>query len=72
MRRLEKRLNSERWKKFYTCRTKGCPAKREAVMHAYLRKDAQLYRVAVTDYPARGALGKSSPAIVLERGIRTA
>ena len=42
--------------KFYTCRVKGCPAKREAVMHAYLRKDAQLSRVAVTDYPARGAL----------------
>ena len=25
-------------------------------MHAYLRKDAQLSRVVVTDYPAKGAL----------------
>ena len=25
-------------------------------MHAYLRKDAQISRVSVTDYPARGAM----------------
>lgn len=43
------------FRKFYTCRVKGCPTQREAVMHAYLRKDAQLARVVVTDYPARGA-----------------
>ena len=43
------------FQKFYTCRVKGCPAKREETMHAWLRKDAQLSRVAVTDYPARGA-----------------
>lgn len=42
--------------KYYTCLVKGCPAKSEAVMHAYLRKDAQLSRVVVTDYPAKGAL----------------
>ena len=54
--------------KFYTCRTKGCPAKREAVMHAYLRKDAQLSRVAVTDYPARGALEIVTGYRVLEPG----
>ena len=54
--------------KFYTCRTKGCPAKREAVMHAYLRKDAQLSRVAVTDYPARGALEIITGYRVLEPG----
>ena len=48
---------SERsFQKFYTCRVKGCPAKREAVMHAFLRKDAQISRVSVTDYPARGAV----------------
>lgn len=48
---------SERtFRKFYTCRVKGCPAQREAVMHAYLRKDAQISRVSVTDYPARGAM----------------
>lgn len=47
---------SERtFQKFYTCRVKGCPTQREAVMRAWLRKDAQLSRVAVTDYPARGA-----------------
>ena len=44
------------FQKFYTCRVKGCPAQREAVMHAYLRKDAQISRVSVTDYPARGAM----------------
>ena len=54
--------------KFYTCRTKGCPAKREAVMHAYLRKDVQLSRVAVTDYPARGALEIITGYRVLEPG----
>lgn len=48
---------SERtFRKFYTCRVKGCPALQEAVMHAYLRKDAQISRVSVTDYPARGAM----------------
>lgn len=48
---------SERtFRKFYTCRVKGCPAKQEAVLHAWLRKDAQISRVSVTDYPARGAL----------------
>lgn len=51
------RAFSERtFRKFYTCRVKGCPAKREAVLHAWLRKDAQISRVSVTDYPARGAL----------------
>jgi len=44
------------FQKFYTCRVKGCPAKREAVMHAHLRKDAQISRVSVTDYPARGSM----------------
>ncbi|MBQ8617229.1 MAG: RluA family pseudouridine synthase [Clostridia bacterium] len=48
---------SERtFRKFYTCRVKGCPAKREAVMRAHLRKDAQISRVSVTDYPARGSM----------------
>ena len=43
------------FRKTYTCRVKGCPAQKQAVMRAYLRKDAQLARVVVTDYPARGA-----------------
>ena len=43
------------FRKFYTCRVKGCPTQHESVMRAYLRKDAQLARVVVTDYPARGA-----------------
>lgn len=48
---------SERtFQKFYTCRVKGCPAQWEAVMRAWLRKDAQISRVSVTDYPARGAM----------------
>lgn len=48
---------SERtFRKFYTCRVKGCPAKRESVMRAHLRKDAQISRVSVTDYPARGSM----------------
>ena len=48
---------SERsFQKYYTCLVKGCPAKREAVMRAHLRKDAQISRVSITDYPARGSL----------------
>ena len=43
------------FRKYYTCRVKGCPARREETMKAYLRKDAQISRVVVTDYPARGA-----------------
>ena len=54
--------------KFYTCRVKGCPAQREAVMHAYLRKDAQISRVSVTDYPARGALEIVTGYRVIEPG----
>ena len=54
--------------KFYTCRVKGCPAKRESVMHAYLRKDAQLARVSVTDYPARGSLEIVTGYRVVEPG----
>ena len=42
--------------KFYTCRVKGCPSRREAVMRAYLRKDAEIARVSVTDDPVHGAL----------------
>ncbi|MBR4040144.1 MAG: RluA family pseudouridine synthase [Clostridia bacterium] len=60
---------SERsFQKFYTCRVKGCPAKREAVMHAYLRKDAQISRVSVTDYPARGAMEITTGYRVLKGG----
>jgi len=44
------------FQKFYTCRVKGCPKQKEAVMQAFLRKDAQISRVSVTDYPARGAM----------------
>ena len=54
--------------KFYTCRVKGCPAQREAVMRAYLRKDAEISRVAVTDYPARGALEIVTAYRVLKAG----
>ena len=43
------------FRKIYTCRVKGCPSRKEETMRAWLRKDAQLSRVAITDYPARGA-----------------
>jgi len=56
------------FKKLYTCRVKGCPTQREAVMRAYLRKDAQLARVVVTDYPARGAQEIVTAYRVLEAG----
>ena len=60
---------SERsFQKFYTCRVKGCPAKREAVMHAFLRKDAQISRVSVTDYPARGAVEITTGYRVVQPG----
>lgn len=48
-------FSSRTFQKFYTCRVKGCPTRNEAVLHAWLRKDAQISRVSVTDYPARGA-----------------
>lgn len=54
--------------KFYTCLVKGCPAQHEAVMHAYLRKDAESARVSVTDYPARGAQEIVTGYRVLEAG----
>ena len=48
---------SERsFRKFYTCRVKGCPAKLSARMLAYLRKNAEISRVAITDYPVKDAL----------------
>ena len=55
------------FRKFYTCRVKGCPAQHEAVMHAYLRKDAQISRVSVTDYPARGAMEITTAYRVLKQ-----
>lgn len=56
------------FQKFYTCRVKGCPAKSQAVMQAYLRKDAQISRVSVTDYPARGAMGITTAYRVIRAG----
>ena len=56
------------FRKFYTCCVKGCPAKREAVIDAWLRKDAQISRVSVTDYPARGAMEITTGYRVIEPG----
>lgn len=56
------------FQKFYTCRVKGCPSRQTEVMHAWLRKDAQLSRVTVTDYPARGAQEIITGYRVLESG----
>ena len=56
------------FRKIYTCRVKGCPAKREAMMRAWLRKDAQLSRVAITDYPARAAQEILTGYRVVEHG----
>ena len=55
-------------RKFYICRVKGCPSQAEAVMHAYLRKDSELARVSVTDYPARGTAQIATAYRVLESG----
>ncbi|MDO5376856.1 MAG: RluA family pseudouridine synthase [Clostridia bacterium] len=54
-------------RKFYVCRVKGCPSQEEAVMRAYLRKDAEIARVSVTDYPARGAQQIVTAYRLLER-----
>lgn len=59
-------FSARTFQKFYTCRVKGCPRKREAILHAWLRKDAQISRVSVTDYPARGALEIVTSYRVLE------
>lgn len=56
------------FQKYYTCRVKGCPAQREAVMHAHLRKDAQISRVSITDYPARGSVEIATAYRVIETG----
>ena len=56
------------FRKFYICLVKGCPSQREAVMHAYLRKDAELARVSVTDHPAPGAVQIATAYRVLESG----
>lgn len=56
------------FQKYYTCRVKGCPARAQKTMRAWLRKDAQLSRVAVTDYPARGAQEIVTAYRVLEAG----
>ena len=37
-------------------------------MQAYLRKDAQISRVSVTDYPARGAMGITTAYRVIRSG----
>ena len=63
-----KAFEARTMEKFYTCRVKGCPARKEAVMRAYLRKDAELSRVSVTDYPARGALEIVTGYRVMEPG----
>lgn len=55
-------------RKFYTCRVKGCPSRPEAVMRAYLRKDAEIARVSVTDFPVHGAQEIVTAYRVLERG----
>ena len=61
-------FSARTFQKFYTCRVKGCPAREEETMRAWLRKDAQLSRVAVTDYPARGAQEIVTAYRVLEPG----
>lgn len=66
-----KAFSERTFKKYYTCLVKGCPARREAVMQAFLRKDAQISRVSITDYPARGALGITTAYRVIESGRHT-
>lgn len=61
-----KAFSARTFQKFYTCRVKGCPARREAVLRAWLRKDAQISRVSVTDYPAHGAMEIMTGYRVLE------
>ena len=61
-------FSTRTFRKFYTCRVKGCPARKDAVMQAYLRKDAQISRVSVTDYPARGAMGITTAYRVIRGG----
>ena len=55
-------------RKLYICRVKGCPARREETLRAWLRKDAALARVSVTDYPAHGAQEIVTAYRVLEPG----
>ena len=55
-------------RKFYLCRVKGCPAKAGETLRAWLRKDAAIARVSVTDYPAHGAQEIVTAYRVIEPG----
>ena len=55
-------------RKLYLCRVKGCPAKPEETLRAWLRKDAAIARVSVTDYPAHGAQEIVTAYRVIEPG----
>lgn len=55
-------------RKFYQCRVKGCPARSQATLRAWLRKDAELSRVSVTDYPTNGAQEIATAYRVMEGG----
>ena len=54
--------------KTYTCLVKGCPARREAVLRSWLRKDAVASRVSVFDSPAHGAEAIETRYRVLSEG----
>lgn len=63
-----KAFKARTMRKYYRCRVKGCPAMREATLHAWLRKDAENAFVSVTDYSARGAREIATAYRVLEEG----
>ena len=52
---LEEAFRQRRIHKRYECLVKGVPQPTQAVLEAYLRKDAQAARVTVLDHPAQGA-----------------
>lgn len=55
-------------KKSYICLVKGTPEPREAVLNAFLKKDAEAARVQICDHPAPGALPIITGYRVIEAG----
>ena len=65
---LTKAFYERAMKKSYICLVKGVPKPLEAVLSAYLVKDAKAARVQVFDQPASGALPITTGYTVIEKG----
>jgi len=65
---LTKAFKERTMKKTYVCLVKGKPTPDEAILNAYLLKDAKAARVRVLDKPVPGALSITTGYRVIEKG----